>query len=208
MGFLSESDSSRKVTLKSVLAVAVLGPDGYQECVGIWHLAGSEMPTSDRRKLPVQECIHIWLLAGSEMPMSDRRKLPVRRPHSPHYLRDTFSNTGGCSFYSLGFGSPVSRDEWLGRWQCSSEHWHSHRSRSTVSPISKRGLRRVCLARFAIPCLLRLRSFSNIPPESHKNWRFLNRFCFFMSCTHKKIQITVGRDCFSMGLEMNSRNDS
>jgi hypothetical protein len=93
MGFLSESDSSRKVTLKSVLAVAVLGPDGYQECVGIWHLAGSEMPTSDRRKLPVQECIHIWLLAGSEMPMSDRRKLPVRRPHSPHYLRDTFSNT-------------------------------------------------------------------------------------------------------------------
>ena len=94
MGFLSESDSSRKVTLKSVLAVAVLGPDGYQECVGIWHLAGSEMPTSDRRKLPVQECIHIWLLAGSEMPMSDRRKLPVRRPHSPHYLRGTFSNTG------------------------------------------------------------------------------------------------------------------
>ena len=154
MGFLSESDSSRKVTLKSVLAVAVLGPDGYQECVGIWHLAGSEMPTSDRRKLPVQECICIWLLAGSEMLMSDRRKLPVRRPHSPHYLRGTFSNTGGCSFYSLGFGSPVSRDEWLGRWQCSSEHWHSHRSRSTVSPISKRGLRRVCLARFAIPCLL------------------------------------------------------
>ena len=93
MGFLSESDSSRKVTLKSVLAVAVLGPDGYQECVGIWHLAGSEMPTSDRRKLPVQECIHIWLLAGSEMPMSDRRKLPVRRPHSPHYLKGTFSNT-------------------------------------------------------------------------------------------------------------------
>ena len=94
MGFLSESDSSRKVTLKSVLAVAVLGPDGYQECVGIWHLAGSEMPTSDRRKLPVQECIHIWLLAGSEMPMSDWRKLPVRRPHPPHYLRGTFSNTG------------------------------------------------------------------------------------------------------------------
>ena len=93
MGFLSESDSSRKVTLKSVLAVAVLGPDGYQECVGIWHLAGSEMPTSDRRKLPVQECICIWLLAGSEMPMSDRRNLPVRRPHFPHYLRGTFANS-------------------------------------------------------------------------------------------------------------------
>ena len=28
----------------------------------------------------------------------------------------------GCSSDSLGFGSPVSRDEWLGRWQCSFEH--------------------------------------------------------------------------------------
>jgi hypothetical protein len=38
---------------------------------------------------------------------------------------------------------------------------------------------------------MRLRSFSNIPPESHKNWRFLNRFCFFIPYTLKKNQITV-----------------
>ena len=31
--------------------------------------------------------------------------------------------------------------------------------------------------------IVRLRSFSNITPESHKNWQFLNRFCFFMSYT-------------------------
>ncbi len=69
--------------------------------------------------------------AGLYAGISNRRRIEERRElASQRYF--TFgkaqgqpcppTEAGGCSFGSLGYGSPVNRDEWLGPWQCSSEH--------------------------------------------------------------------------------------
>jgi hypothetical protein len=73
----------------------------------------------------------VIFVSGLNAGISVRRRIEERRElASQRYF--TFgkaqgqpcspTEAGGCSSRSLGCGSPVNRDEWLGPWHCSSEH--------------------------------------------------------------------------------------